>query len=81
MGPAIDLKGNTMARSHYQFQKRQTELDNKKNKQEKRLRKLESKALKAGEGLETDEGVETDEGLEADGTEDEPTLPADDLEA
>ena len=38
-----------MAKSHYQFQKRQKELAKKKKKEEKRLRKLENKALATDE--------------------------------
>ncbi len=34
-----------MAKSYFQFQKRQKELAKKKKKEEKRLRKLENKAL------------------------------------
>jgi hypothetical protein len=56
---AIDSKGNTMAKSHYQFKKRQKELEKKKKKEEKRLRKLEKKGIDA-EGVEGVEG-ETDE--------------------
>jgi hypothetical protein len=43
--PASDQGGNTMAKSYFQFQKRQKELAKKKKKEEKRLRKLENKAL------------------------------------
>ena len=38
-----------MAKSHFQFQKRQKELQKKKKKEEKRLRKLEKKATTDGE--------------------------------
>jgi hypothetical protein len=65
--PATDPKGDAMAKSHYQFKKRQKELEKKKKKEEKRQRKLESKAVEAGETAETDEAVETDE------TEEDPT--------
>ena len=41
--PATDQKGNAMAKSHYQFQKRQKELAKKQKKEEKRLRKQEKK--------------------------------------
>ena len=52
--PASDQGGNTMAKSYFQFQKRQKELAKKKKKEEKRLRKLENKAL-AKDELATDE--------------------------
>ena len=42
-----------MARSNYQFKKRQKELAKKKKKEEKRLRKLENKAVETDE-TETD---------------------------
>ena len=38
-----------MAKSHYQFKKRQKELAKKKKKEEKRLRKLENKAVETDE--------------------------------
>ncbi len=38
-----------MAKSHYQFKKRQKELAKKKKKEEKRQRKLESKAVETDE--------------------------------
>ncbi|MBW1670947.1 MAG: hypothetical protein JRJ43_04230 [Deltaproteobacteria bacterium] len=38
-----------MAKSHYQFKKRQKELDKKKKKEEKKKRKLESKAVETDE--------------------------------
>ena len=38
-----------MAKSHYQFKKRQKELDKKKKQEEKRKSKLENKAAEAGE--------------------------------
>ncbi len=62
--PATDQKGHAMARSHYQFKKRQKELDKKKKKEEKRLRKLERR------------GVETDETGESDGTDESEKDPA-----
>ena len=37
-----------MAKSQYQFKKRQRELAKKKKKEEKRKRKLENKAVKPG---------------------------------
>ena len=40
-----------MARSNYQFQKRQKELAKKKKKDEKRQRKLEKRQLKSGEDI------------------------------
>ena len=49
--PATDQEGNAMAKSQYQFQKRQKELAKKKKKEEKRQRKLENKA---GETDETE---------------------------
>jgi len=47
IGPATDQKGNAMAKSHYQFKKRQKELAKKKKKEEKRQRKLENKAVES----------------------------------
>jgi len=46
---ATDQKGDAMAKSHYQFNKRQKELAKKKKKEEKRQRKLENKAVKTDE--------------------------------
>jgi len=43
--PATDQEGNAMAKSHYQFKKRQKELAKKKKKEGKRQRKLENKAV------------------------------------
>ncbi len=47
--PATDQKGNAMAKSHYQFKKRQKELEKKKKKEEKRQRKLDDKAVETDE--------------------------------
>ena len=47
--PATDQKGSAMAKSHYQFNKRQKELDKKKKKDEKKQRKLEDKAVETDE--------------------------------
>jgi hypothetical protein len=47
--PATDQEGNAMAKSQYQFQKRQKELAKKKKKEEKRQRKLENKAVETDE--------------------------------
>ncbi len=47
--PATDQKGNAMAKSHYQFKKRQKELAKKKKKEEKRQRKLDDKAVETDE--------------------------------
>lgn len=47
--PATDQKGGAMAKSHYQFKKRQKELAKKKKKEEKRQRKLENKAVETDE--------------------------------
>jgi len=47
--PTANQKGNAMAKSHYQFKKRQKELDKKKKKEEKRRRKLENKAVESQE--------------------------------
>ena len=47
--PATDRKGNAMAKSHFQFQKRQKELAKKKKKEEKRQRKLQNKAVETDE--------------------------------
>ncbi|MBW1893510.1 MAG: hypothetical protein JRF40_14085 [Deltaproteobacteria bacterium] len=49
INPAIDQKGSGMAKSHYQFKKRQKELAKKKKKEEKRQRKLENKAVETDE--------------------------------
>lgn len=38
-----------MAKSHYQFKKRQKELEKKKKKAEKRQRRLENRAAETGE--------------------------------
>ncbi|MFH1674350.1 MAG: hypothetical protein ABIF87_13115 [Pseudomonadota bacterium] len=47
--PATDQKGNAMAKSNYQFKKRQKELAKKKKKDEKRQRKLENKEIETDE--------------------------------
>ena len=47
--PATDQKGKAMAKSHYQFKKRQKELAKKKKKDQKRQRKLENKAIETQE--------------------------------
>ena len=47
--PATDQKGNAMAKSHYQFKKRQKELDKKKKKEEKKQRKLENNVVETDE--------------------------------
>ncbi len=47
--PAVKKKGKTMAKSNYQFKKRQKELDRKKKKEEKRQRKQENKAGQSNE--------------------------------
>ena len=44
-----DQKGDAMAKSQYQFKKRQKELAKKKKKEEKRQRKLENKGVEADE--------------------------------
>ena len=44
-----DQEGNAMAKSHYNFKKRQKELAKKKKKEEKRQRKLENKAVETDE--------------------------------
>ncbi|MBA3016863.1 MAG: hypothetical protein KJ550_05905 [Proteobacteria bacterium] len=49
INPATDQKGRAMAKSHYQFNKRQKELDKKKKKDEKKQRKLEDKAVETDE--------------------------------
>ena len=66
--PAIDPKGNAMAKSHYQFKKRQKELAKKKKKAEKRQRKLEIKTLETAET----ENAPISSALEADETESDP---------
>ncbi len=47
--PANDQEGNGMAKSHYQFKKRQKELVKKKKKDEKRQRKMENKEVETDE--------------------------------
>ncbi len=47
--PASDPKGYAMAKSHYQFKKRQKELAKKKKQEEKRQRKLENKVVEMEE--------------------------------
>jgi len=47
--PATDQKGEAMAKSNYQFKKRQKELAKKKKKEEKRQRKLENKLVETDE--------------------------------
>ena len=49
INPATDQKGDAMAKSRYQFAKRQKELAKKKKKEEKRQRKLENKAVETDE--------------------------------
>ena len=46
---AADQKGNAMAKSNFQFQKRQKELAKKKKKEEKRQRKLQNKMVETDE--------------------------------
>ena len=46
---ATDQKGNAMAKSHYQFNKRQKELAKKKKKEAKKQRKLENKVVEIDE--------------------------------
>lgn len=47
--PATDQRVKSMAKSHYQFKKRQKELDKKKKKEAKRQSKLEKKAVETDE--------------------------------
>jgi len=47
--PSTYQKGNAMAKSYYQFKKRQKELAKKKKKEEKRQRKLENRAVETDE--------------------------------
>jgi hypothetical protein len=58
--PATDQKGSTMAKSPYQFKKRQKELAKKKKKEEKRQRKLENKAVETDE-IEEDHTPSTED--------------------
>ena len=44
-----DQEGNAMAKSHYNFKKRQKELAKKKKKEEKKKRKLENKTVEIDE--------------------------------
>jgi len=53
-------KGTAVARTNYQFQKRQKELARKQKKDEKRQRKLDKGAEKV-EGEQPDEGQENQE--------------------
>ncbi len=56
--PAINQKGNAMARPNYEFKKRQKELAKKKKKEEKKQRKLENKSVEnAVENEATEEEV------------------------
>jgi hypothetical protein len=50
--------GTDLARSHYQFKKRQKELEKKKKKEEKRQRKLEKKEIPGEEGVDQEAGEE-----------------------
>ena len=70
--PAVDSKGNAMARSNYKFEKRQKELARKKKKEEKRQRKLEDKAAETAENAESDESDESENDSE---------VPPEDLQA
>jgi len=45
--PSTDQKGNAMAKSNYEFKRRQKELAKKKKKKEKRQRKLAKKSVEA----------------------------------
>ncbi len=47
--PATSQKGNAMARSNYQFKKRQKELARKKKKEDKRQQKLQNKTVETDE--------------------------------
>jgi len=58
--PATNQKGNAMAKSRYQFKKRQKEMDKKKKKEEKKQRKLENKAVETDE-TEKDPTPSTDD--------------------
>ena len=58
--PATDQGGNAMAKSNYQFKKRQKELAKKKKKEEKRQRKLENKVIEIDE-TEKDPTLSTEE--------------------
>ena len=49
MDPATNQEKDIMAKSYYQFKKRQKELDKKKKKEEKRQRKLESRMVETDE--------------------------------
>ena len=55
--------GNKLARSNYQFNKRQKELARKKKKEQKRQRKLDEKAIKSEE--DPNESQNEGENLEA----------------
>ena len=60
INPATDQKGDAMAKSHYQFNKRQKELAKKKKKEEKRKRKLDKKVVENDE-TEKDTTPSTDD--------------------
>jgi hypothetical protein len=49
-----------MAKSHYQFMKRQKELEKKKKKEEKRQRKLENKTIETDK-IEKDPSPSTED--------------------
>jgi hypothetical protein len=57
---ATGQEGNAMAKSQYQFKKRQKELAKKKKKEEKRQRKLENKAVETDE-IEEDHTPSTED--------------------
>ena len=54
MDSACNQGRDIMAKSYYQFKKRQKELDKKKKKEAKRQRKLESKMLETHETDDTE---------------------------
>ena len=57
---SADQGENAMAKSHYNFRKRQKELAKKKKKEEKRQRKLGKKAVETDE-TETDPTLSTEQ--------------------
>jgi|GEM_PF-1166515 hypothetical protein len=52
------LGGDNLAKSHYQFKKRQKELEKKKKKEEKRQRKLEKNSTEPEETPDTSDTPE-----------------------
>ena len=63
--------GNQLARSNYQFKKRQKELKRKKKKEEKRQRKLDRNAAKSIESEDQSAESDVESDAEGEGEEDQ----------